>query len=184
MVGTGFLAAGRRVSSRDAQSDIASVFAECWVQKRFRGLETVLPWPLFYVARNVEIEHATVYTADPRALPPAEIVHITEAVERWLGHIRPLKVVGMLWVQGVRRDVEGDAVNLRRLVLRSRATFKNPRMIFPSGRIPAKSDRQNPFWHTVLAKPNRILKSQVTSGWTATTYRPAPTAFTTTPHAW
>lgn len=68
--------------------------------------------------------------------------------------VRPLKVVGMLWVQG-GADSKSEAMskayaaNLQRLVLRSRATFDNPQMVFLSGRIPEKSDRKKPFWRLV-----------------------------------
>jgi hypothetical protein len=70
------------------------------------------------------------------------------------GEVRPIKVVGMLWVQGgadSKTEIMAKAysTNLKQLVTRSRIEFANPSMVFISGRILPKSDKVKPFWKSV-----------------------------------
>ena len=67
---------------------------------------------------------------------------------------RPIKVAGMLWVQGgadSKSELMANAygANLRKLVTRARVEFDSAQMIFLSGRIPPKSDKVKPFWKDV-----------------------------------
>jgi len=79
-----------------------------------------------------------------------ELIRTVEAAHR----TRPIKVVGMIWIQG-GADAKEKAMacayetNLKGLVVHSRQQFQNPDMYFISGRIPAKDDRRKPFWKTV-----------------------------------
>lgn len=79
-----------------------------------------------------------------------ELVTIVKAASK----VRPIKVVGMVWVQGgadSKSEVMASAyaANLKQLVTRSRVNFESPKMVFLSGRIPPKSDKVKPFWKSV-----------------------------------
>lgn len=77
------------------------------------------------------------------------------------GEARPIRIVGMLWVQG-GADAKSEemakayADNLKRLVERSRVEFGNPEMTFLSGRLPAKDDQRKPFWKLVRAAQQNL----------------------------
>ena len=68
--------------------------------------------------------------------------------------LRPIKVVGMLWVQGGADAKTAEMANtysdnLKKLIQSSRQHFQNPEMLFLSGRIPPKSSRTKPHWKIV-----------------------------------
>ena len=74
---------------------------------------------------------------------------------------RPIKVIGMIWIQGgadARKQHMANAYadNLRLLVERSREAFGNPDMHFVSSRIPPKNNRRKPHWPTVRAAQENL----------------------------
>ena len=90
----------------------------------------------------------------------AELNQQVEAARK----LRPIRVVGMLWVQGgadAKSDLMANAYsdNLQQLIQSSRKNFKNPDMLFISGRIPPKNSKSKPHWKTVrIAQQDLQLK--------------------------